>query len=802
MKVQKTGHLQNKAEQNTRPLWLRVFEQALLALVLAAAVLRVTVIETPHVDPTARTSALSNEAVSLLMSSVFWAAAVLWVMLSAMAGRLRWRPTSIAGAVALFGVVGLAGVAFASDKRAALTDWAVMLSGPAAGLLAMQLFSSRQSVRQFLWLLLAVGAASTYACYDKITSSHEMLIREYERNPDSFLDALGIEPGSLSHWQYEHRLYSRDVSGFLTTSNSTGSFLLLAVFAGLGLCMESWQALRRRKRDDSRCREETLVALVCTAAATALSLAGLLMTQSKGANGAFIVFALALPACLLFRKTLWTYRRALAISLIVAGLSAAAAMILYGIRHGRLPGGNSMLVRWQYWAASVQMAKESPLLGVGGGNYAAHYLTHKIPAAPETIGDPHNWVFSLLCRYGLIGLAAMGCALLRPVIKLFAAGLSFNPTEAAGQTRQDSGRETVYSKKEWTERSEWLMWLAATMAAMLLIRPVLLELNTARASAAEWSAAVLLLVVIPAGIIALVFGLLRFACAGDISLNQPNVALFLAIACGLAAVLLHNLVDFALFEPGVWTMFWLTAAAGGALYHIHTDGDALRVYPLTGRLRRGGALLAAAALFSAFVWQVVAPPIQRDKLTFEAARAFNAEQAQAHINHAVAVDPLSPEAARFGARLLLHRSTERLSSNKENLLHAAQHLAEMAIARNLADARPRQLLADILLAAAEQTDEDAEKTTRKQQAFKVFQDALERYPGSDVLNYQLGVLAEELGRPEQAVSYLEAALDIEQRYRQQFQIMYPDQPEIISRLGPRRYEDLLERLSRLRSDRP
>lgn len=802
MKVQNIGHLQKKAAQNTQPLWLRVFEQALLALVLAAAVLRVTVIETPHVEPTARTSALSNEAISLLMSSVFWGAAVLWVMLSASAGRLRWRRTSITGAVALFGIVGLAGVAFASDKRAALTDWAVMLSGPAAGLLAMQLFSRRETVRLFLWLLLAVGAASTYACYDKMTSSHEMLIREYERNPDAFLETLGIEPDSLSHWQYEHRLYSRDVSGFLTTSNSTGSFLLLAVFSGLGLCIETWRAMRRKKHDDRRRREEALVALVCTAAATALSLVGLMMTQSKGAIGAFIIFVPALPACLLFRKTLWTYRRVLAIGLVVLGLLAAAAMILYGIRHGRLPGGNSMLVRWQYWVASVEMAKESPLLGVGGGNYAASYMTHKDPAAPETIGDPHNWVLSLLCRYGLIGLAAMGCALLRPVMKLFAAGLGFDPTEAAGQTLRNSGPETIRSKKHWTERGEWLMWLAATMAVMVIIRPVLLELNTAHASAAEWSAAFLLLVLVPVGIIALVVGLLRFACAADHSIHQPATALVSAIACGLAAVLLHNLVDFALFEPGVWTMFWLTAAAGCALYHTHTNGNTLRIYPLAGRLRRGVALLGPAALFSAFVWQVVAPPIQRDTLTFEAARAFTAEQAQSHLHQAVAADPLSPQAARLGARLLLHRSTQRFISNQEQMLHAAQRLAETAIARNPADARPRQLLADILLAAAEQTDEEAEKTARKQRAFQAFQDALERYPGSDVLNYQLGVLAEELGRPEQAVSYLETALDIEQRYRQQFQIMYPDQPEIISRLGPCRYEDLLERLNRLRSDRP
>lgn len=796
MKLHTTTFSRIKTQNAGRPLWFRLCESALLAVICATAVIRVTFIEAPHVEPPTRTLALSNEAVSLLISSVYWGAAAIWVVLCAAAGRLRWRRTFAAKAIVLFSIIGLTGVWFASDKRAALTDWAVLLSGPLAGLLAIQLLDSREKVRLFLWLLMAVGAASTYACYDKMSSSDDLLIHEYERNPQAFLKTLGIEPGSIAQWHYEHRLYSRDVSGFLTTGNSTGSFLLLAIFAGTGLCLEAVQAHRRcRAHQDRRGAEETLVALLCLAGTTALSLAGLLMTQSKGAIGAFFIGLAALTGCVLLRKTLWTYRRWVAMALIAAAFAATVALIAYGTRHGRLPGGNSMLVRWQYWVSSVEIAKESPLLGVGGGNFASCYLTHKDPAAPETIGDPHNWVLSLLCRFGLIGLAAMGVALLRPLVRLFAAGLGLD-------VAPDGTSAAADTKPIWAERYLWAAILTATLAAMVLVRPVLLELNSPHLSTAEWSAAFLLLVVIPAAIIALVFGLLRFACVGDRSLNQPNIALLLALGCGLAAMLLHNLVDFALFEPGIWTMFWLTMAAACALVRLHTNDQAVGVYPLTDRFRRGGMLIAAAAVIAAVVGLVVLPPIRRDLLTFAAARAESTEQAEAFLKKAVAADVFSPDAAHFGARLLLHRATQRFVSEPDKLLESARRFAEIAVARNPIDPRPRQLLADILLVAAEMTKDETQKRMYQQHAFQTLKDALKRYPGSDIINYQLGVLAEELGHPNQAIEYLQTALDIEQRYRKQFQLMYPEQPEVISRLGPRRYQDLLERLERLRHDQP
>ena len=778
----------------TTPLWLSLAEQGLLVLILSAAVLRVTFVETPHVEPLGQTSPLSNEAISLVLSSLLLAAAAAWVMLSALAGRLRWRNTRFAGAVGAFCVVGLVSAASASDKRAALTDLAVLLSGPAAGLLAVQLFDRKEKVRLFLWLLLAVGAATTYACYDKKTSSNDMLIAEFEKNPDVHLRRFGIEPGSLEHWQYKHRLYSRDVSGFLTTSNSTGSFFLLAVFAGLGLCIEAFRAGGINKSAGTAhptasffgsMNEETLVAAICVGLATALSLGGLWMTQSKGALGALVIFVPILAACVLFRKTLWTHRRGVCAASAALTLAAVAAMVIYGTRHGRLPGGNSMLVRWQYWAASTEIAKEHPFLGVGGGNFVAPYMAHKNPAAPETISDPHNWVFSILCRFGLAGLFTLGLAMLRPITKLFMA--------ATRATEQRGGHGPRYN-----ERYFWTALLAGVMAAMLVVRPGLFRMDGPEGSAMEQSAAFFLLIVIPAGILALVFGLLRFAAAGDASLNRPNTALSAAIGCGLGAVLLHNLVDFALFEPGVWTLFWLLAAAGLAEVHNQEPDGGFKAIPLQPSTWQLTALGLPPAVFGLIAALVVIPPLRRGDLVYQAIRSATPASAVERFEQAVAADTLSPDAAITAARVLL---SNRAALADPALLRNARTFVETAIARSPADPRPRRLLGDILLATAERNDDIAEKKTLQDEAYRALQGAVRLYPGSDALNYRLGVLADDLNRPDEAVAYLEAALDIEIRYREQFRVMYPTQEEVISRLGPTVYADLLARLARLREEK-
>lgn len=750
------------------PRWLSAADAAVLVVIAAVAAVRAMFTETPHIEPMGRGMPLSNEAISLLLSSVLLAMPVVWLVLRGAAGRLCWRQIGWTIAAAAFCAAGLVGAAFASDQRAALTDIATLASGLAAGVVAVQLLDSREKIRLLLWLLLAVGAAAAYACYEKMAESNEQLIAEYEKNPDAMLRQFGIERGSLEQWQYEHRLHSKDVSGFLTTSNSAGSFFLLAVFAGVGLCIEAYRA---------RGHEETRVALVCTGLVTAVSLAGLLMTQSKGAIGAFVLIIPLLAVCTLWGKTLWKYRVILTITAAVCAVAAVAAMIAYGQRHGRLPGGNSMLVRWQYWTASTRMAADYPLLGVGGGNFAAHYMRYKNPAAPETVADPHNWLLSILCRFGVLGLA------------FFTATMAI---AIRGQKTEDRGQMA----EGWKERFLWAGLLADVLAALLAMRPVVMQLTAYAGSSQEWGAAYLLLIVIPAGIVAMVFVLLRFAAKGDASLHRDNKKLTLAITCGLAAVLLHNLVDFALFEPGVWTWFWLLAAAGLSLAKYPCPA-AISVNPK----RRWLVPTAAITTYVIYIVVFVVPPVRRGALVAAAVRQ-PPQQATATLQRAVAVDTLSSDAAFFAGRLMLYYGGKMSQTVDMEMIRDAEAFAKTAVARSRRDPRCRQLLADVLLTAAQHTNDTTAKLALRQAAYAALQEALQLYPGSDVMHYTAGVLAEELGQTEAALAYLKTALEIETAYRQQFKTMYPTQNEVISRLGPTNYQDLLERIKRLEPQTP
>ena len=44
------------------------------------------------------------------------------------------------------------------------------------------------------------------------------------------------------------------------------------------------------------------------------------------------------------------------------------------------------------------------------------------------------------------------------------------------------------------------------------------------------------------------------------SVRFGRTVLLAAMACAILAVLLHNLIDFAIFEPGVWMTFWIAMA--------------------------------------------------------------------------------------------------------------------------------------------------------------------------------------------------------------------------------------------------
>jgi hypothetical protein len=736
------------------------FENALLTVTLSLLVLRATYIENPHVEQIQTRFFLTSEIVSLYMSTALLGCFALWLAVSALQGRLRWRRTYLGAGVSLFLAAGIIACLAASNKRAAVTDLVVLIAPMLTAMFLVQLLTSRQRVYLAILLVLAVSVAMTAQCIDQLAESTGTLIESYEQDPAEQLRVLGIEPDSLEHWMYEHRLYSKDIRGFLMTSNSAASFFLLAVFAGMGVCIEAFR---------QRHRPECLVAFVGYLVALLFGLGGLLLTQSKGGIGAFALAVMLGVVTRLFGERLWRHRAAVGIFLLAGVVLAVIVIAAYGIQHGRLPGGNSMLVRWQYWQSTIGMIADHAVTGVGGGNYGFLYPLYKEPAALETIRDPHNVVLSLLSQYGPLGLLGFLVAIFYPLYK--SLGAVFEPAGSSVSVLPATGKKL------------WLALLGVSVCLFLFVRPMLIDANFFHERADVRSAAYVVLYVFPAGVFVLAFGLLGAVAHGDLSISRRNDYLLLSLIFGVTALLIHNLVDFAIFEPGVWGLLWLFAAMAAACgHHEMASGDG--VFVLSG-VRRLGAVVCVCAVFFGIVAVAVTGPVRANRLF---RRALTAPTPQWDlVDHAIAADGLSPDTAYNAAGLLRQVYAQQRPSNRDiSLLERAAEFAVVAQRRNPDGFKAYRLAADIALMRADAADGD-EKTRLLREGYELLLNALDRYPGSDRIHYNLGQIAERLDRPHEALTHYRSAVAIEDAYQVQFKVMYPDRRPVISRLGNTAY---------------
>jgi len=74
------------------------------------------------------------------------------------------------------------------------------------------------------------------------------------------------------------------------------------------------------------------------------------------------------------------------------------------------------------------------------------------------------------------------------------------------------------------------------------------------------------------------------------------------------------------------------------------------------------------------------------------------------------------------------------------------------------------------------------------------------YPGCERLWFELGQLAERMGQATAGLSHYKRAVEIEERYRDQFRTMYPQRESVISRLGEKEYRLAQERIASLQND--
>jgi len=763
----------NKSTSKTKGLVY--LEYVLLALCLAVIALRATFSEGPAMQSTTQAVNLGDSLYSLSISAVLIFSFVVWVVWSFCSGRFAYWPAGIEIALGVFCVAAVVAGLAATDKRLAITDIVVFAAPLLMALLLVQMLDSQSKVKLVLAVIAALGVVSAYQCAEQRFVSNQITIEQYEENPQSLLEPLGIEVGTFQQFMFEHRLYSRGVRGYFTTRNSAGSYAVMAFFAAVALFIDK---LKDRKSDRSVRRY-----LFGCGLAAAVILFSLVLTRSKGAIAGLVFAGAVFIALLLFGNRLRKHRKILLAVCLVAIVAGIWAAVSYGLNHGCLPGGGSMLVRWQYWHAAAQMAADHPLTGVGPGNFSHFYTHYKPAAALESVADPHNFPLSLLTQYGPLGLAAFLAMIFVPLWR----ALSPISARPAGKS---AGHEPAF-------RTLAAAFLIVISAVLLLIRPILMPATPTDAVeviiyviVTMYAAPVAVFVV---GFM-LVAGPLRKIRRTTYDIRNASTAA--ALLCAVLGVALHNLTDFAIFEPGVFTAFWAMMAC---LIAINARANPRTPIVLkSARFTRILAVIAALAVGFAYLGCAFVPVARSTANIRRANEAISTGQfdyAHGLLEQAAKDDVLSSAALSLNGRLYLHHFQLTRDKNRDLLLQAQESL-KAAIERNDVAYKNFERLTDVYCQLA-QISKQQEKTDWLKRGLDTASLAMDRYPGCGRLHFKQAQIAEQLGKTETAMTQYKEAIDIENEYRAQFRQMYRDRDEVVSRLGADQYNVAKDRLNTL-----
>jgi tetratricopeptide (TPR) repeat protein len=433
------------------------------------------------------------------------------------------------------------------------------------------------------------------------------------------------------------------------------------------------------------------------------------------------------------------------------------------------------------------------LRGVGPGNFSYFYQHYKPAEALESVADPHNFLLSILTQYGPLGLIGLLAMLLAPLWRL------------------SSIQYPVSSIQNDERRVPAITFLLVISSALLLIRPMII--SAAPADTLEGIIYVIFaLYVTPVAVFFIGF-LLLTAPLQTIRNTQyaiRNTQIIAVLFCAVLGVLLHNLIDFAIFEPGVFTSFWAIMACliaedrsqttedrkqrtADSVQRTAYSGQRTDLYAKRCTLNAVFWISAGVLILMVFVRYAWLPVYKSTTTIKQAYRAFSMGQIpQAHHFFAAAAeyDLLDPAALNLDGRLYVQHYTET-GQKQPALLKNAEQCFLQAIERNKADYKNYEKLSAVY-----------ELLGRSQKAYNFCEKAAQLYPGSGQLQFKLAQLADKLGKTdpmyiEIAIEQYKIAIEIEDKYRRQFQMMYPERKEIVSRLGEEKYQFAKKRLTEI-----
>ena len=644
------------------------------------------------------------------------AAGVLWLVGSALRGRLTVRCRKLAIAIGLFAALSLASALAASNRRAALDGWIEQLSLMLAAFMMIQLCRNRRRLIAAVVVMAALGATMAARGYWQVAVEAPQGVADFEANPAERLGQFGWQPGTPEADVFEARVRDWSAKGFLGAANPFGSMLIVLGFAALGLAVDKLRAASKARREFKNASdhkpgevEPTTVAATLAAILAAATLVVILLTRSRGASLAAALAGAGLLAAFVWRDALARRWRKCVAWAMIALVALVAATAIYGLRNDRLPT-KTLTFRWYYWTASMQILAENPLLGTGPGNFDDAYLRCRRDLAEEDIQMPHNVIVHALTEYGVAGgvclLAVIGWLVLLALKPAAPPGngdrLFFETQPRPSESQAPNGQNTSQAVS-----SPW------AMGAVIVLGVMAARLILWRAT--ESQAVILMQTIIPAAVLAVMLAALAWAGRGFRGLPEGAGVTISRIALAAAAVgfVVHNLVTFSLWMPGPATLFYLAVGAAAAVgAQAGQDGipsgeqssDAVKAPPPPAGSTAGlswtlaavaaGLVIAAVAIF----WLPVASKTSHTSAMLRALRAGDLRAALEQADAAAKADVLDPRPAADAARVTLLAARIPGAPRSQAML-VAHTYARQAVARDADDWTYRRLLGELAWSA-------------------------------------------------------------------------------------------------------
>jgi O-antigen ligase len=556
------------------------------------------------------------------------------------------------------GLWTLLSVFWASDKFVAAVSAAHWLAGLVMLWSASQLVVTWQRTRVLagvgFGVLLILLVQGYYYRFVDLPD----LQKEWEKSHRELLMQRGPTTQSFEEHQIEMNIRSGEVIGFSLSRNTYAAILVLLGIISAGVAVQ-------RLSDGDGAMSAIPIAVVLAAAMLMLYR----YVESKTAYATPFIGALLLCLAGRYRQRISDNSKRLYFAGVALFVLATIAVIGHGLYHHSLLQA-SLTIRWQYWVGATRLFMHHPWFGVGWANFGDSYLAFRLPLAVEYPKDPHNFIIRAFVELGILGGLLTVAWMLQLWWDLTQQEVVAAEPPKSADDRADHRRAMLFLIAfpllamainalfaiDWTQRWEWVVveLFKRGMFTIALLTGI---------------------------------GIVCLKSLNDQRLDdRPAPWLLWATLVAVGLFLVHNLIDFSLFEPGPMGLFAIFTGGALGLRTKHPPRSRARtaivlaVFILAG----AGWIVAAAA----GAWNVA----MAESLSQEAqeqARAGNKQVAVQKLVRAQRLVPINPEYAFQGALL-----------SAANPTVAGNMLAD-AVAADPASPRYRRALAQFELSQKE-----------------------------------------------------------------------------------------------------